>query len=765
MANSKYRKVAFVSSFLPRRCGIAVFCNDLIRNISHCAGPNFEPLVAAMVTNSEQRYSEPVMFEIRRSVKNDYHCAADYLNFSHVDVVSVQHEFGLFGGDGGSHLNLLLQQLHAPIITTLHTVLEAPEECCRRSMIELCELSDTVIVMNRRGVDMLSSIYGIDAKKIQFIPHGIPDLPFVDSSYYKHKFRIEGRKTILTFGLLSRNKGIEHMLKAMPSIVEADPTVLYIILGATHPEILRHDGEEYRFELQRLVEELNLQSHVMFYNQFVSDEKLGHFLCAADLYVTPYRAAEQLTSGTLAFAVGAGKAVVSTPYWAAEDLLSEGRGTLVPFNDPSALSAAVISILTNDQVFFRLRRRAYDFSRSMIWPQIGQEYWKLLSRNGLQTVRPKTLAVKDSVLPAEIPEPSLEHVRRLTDDTGLLQHATFTLANRDHGYCTDDNARAVVAMTHYYAQYPDSEALRLLNTYLSFVYHAQQPDGTFYNFMSYDRHWLQKEPDHDGLCRVLWALGTAIGQPVRPEMIPILKEMFDRSVTLINQQSPRSRAYAIFGMRQYLKQFPGASDIKRYLHTAADFLLGLLDHAQDDWMWFEDVLCYDNASLPHALFEAYLVTENEPYLNAAVKTCDFLLKHTYCDDHFSFIGCNGWFTRGQPAARFDQQPLDAMETVRMLKTAFEATGNPLYKKLQKKAFNWFLGENDLSIPLYDFRTRGCCDGLMQNGVNQNQGAESTLSFMLALLTILEGHNAPRQRLLLKETQKLVTVITPAAESQ
>lgn len=739
MSNSSYRKIAFISSYPPRRCGIAVFCSDLIRNIAACAGDDFDPLVVAMVNDSELRCSEPVMFETRRNVRNDYLSAADFINFSHVDMVSVQHEYGLFGGEDGAHLTALLEHVNTPVVTTMHTILQDPAPSCLRATVELCDLSETVIVMNRRGEKMLSDVYGVDPGKIRFIPHGIPDLPFVDSSYYKHKFGIEDRRTILTFGLLSRNKGIETMLRAMPAIVKADPGVLYIVLGATHPEILRQHGEEYRFELQRLVDELNLQSHVMFYNQFVSDEKLGHFLCAADIYVTPYQNPEQITSGTLAFAVGAGKAVVSTPYWAAEDLLSDGRGKLVPFDDPEALSQTITGILKNEKLFFNLRRRAYDFSRSMVWPQVGRQYWKLFSRKKRFVSRPVSLpAPQTAALQHQMPEPSLDHLIRITDDTGLLQHASFTLANRTHGYCTDDNARGVVAMTQYYAQYPDPQALRLLNIYLSFVCHAQQPDGTFYNLMAYDRRWLDNEPDHDGLGRSLWAIGTVIARPPQPQMVPILKDRFDRSVPHVSRLSPRSRAYAIFGMSQYLRRFPGASEIKRCLHTAAEFLLERLSGATDDWMWFEDILCYDNASLPHALFEAWLVTRHEPYLQAAVKTCDFLLRHTWCGDRFSFIGCNGWFCRGQTPARFDQQPLDAMETVRMLRTAFAATSDPRYAMLQKKAFNWFLGENDLSVPLYDFRTGGCCDGLTPGGVNLNQGAESTLSFLMALLAILES---------------------------
>jgi glycosyltransferase involved in cell wall biosynthesis len=737
------RKVAFISSHLPRRCGIATFCHDLITNVAAAAGGAFEPLVVAMVSRHEHQYGDPVKFEVRRNVKNDYICAADYLNFSHIDRVSVQHEFGLFGGDAGSYLNLLLKRVDAPIVTTLHTVLNEPTPAQRQSAIDVCGVSDQVVVMNERGVAMLEDIYGVDPDKIHLIPHGIPDLPFVDSSYYKHKFGIEGRTTILTFGLLSRNKGIEHMLKALPAIVQADPSVLYIVLGATHPDVLRHDGEEYRFELQRIVEELGLQDNVMFYNQFVSEERLGHFLCAADIYVTPYQNREQLTSGTLAFAVGTGKAVVSTPYWAAEELLSDGRGKLVPFNDPKALGQAIIDIIGSPQTLSGLRRCAYDYGRTMTWPIIGQRYWSLLSQTpATARTLTKTFGPKgQGASLQDIPEPSLEHLANLTDDTGLMQHAQFMLPDRNHGYCTDDNTRAVVAMVKYTRQYADPDSLKLFNRYLSFTCHAQRPDGTFRNFMGYDRRWLEPEPLHDGLGRALWAFGAVLGHPPLPELIPIIKDFFDRSARHIPHLSPRGKAYAIFGMREYLTQFPGASDIKRQMTIAADDLAGLYEAASDpDWQWFEPILCYDNAVLPHALFEAYLAMGRETYLDVATKTCDFLLDNTFTGDHFSFIGSNGWYIRNQRRAQFAQQPLEAVSTGMMCRAAYEATNNPNFLTLQKKAFDWFLGDNDLSVPLYDFRTKGCGDGLERNAANVNQGAESMLAYLLSLLNIIESYS-------------------------
>jgi glycosyltransferase involved in cell wall biosynthesis len=719
----------------------------LIHHVGGCAGTSFDPLVVAMVSSHEHQYSSPVKFEIRKNVKNDYLCAADYLNFSHVDVIAVQHEFGLFGGDAGAYLNFLLKRADAPVVTTLHTILNDPSPDYRQAMMDVCNLSSQIIVMNTRGISMLKDIYTIDPGKIRLIPHGIPDLPFVDSSYYKHKFGIEGRKTILTFGLLSRNKGIEHMLKALPAIVEADPSVLYMVLGATHPDVLRHDGEEYRFELQRIVDELGLHDTVMFYNQFVSDERLHHFLCAADLYVTPYQNPEQLTSGTLAFAVGTGKAVISTPYWAAQELLDDGRGKLVPFNDPKALSDGIIAILKEESVLNRYRRLAYDYGRTRTWSKVGQQYWDLFSTMEFPPMAPtKTFARPvDSISLPDMPEPVLAHLRSMTDDTGLFQHAKFMLPDRNHGYCTDDNTRAVLAVVKHYRQYSDPESLDLLNIYLSFVCHAQRSDGTFHNFMTYDRQWIDPEPAHDALGRALWAFGAIIEHPPYKELVPIIKELFDRALPHIPTLSARGRAYAVFGMRSYLRQFPGASDVKWHMLQAADFLAHLyVQYADAQWNWFEDTLAYDNAVLPHALFEAYLTTANETFLEIATKTCDFLLEATFTGESFSFVGCNGWYPKGGVKAPFDQQPLEAASTAMMLRGAYEATDNPNYLKMQKKAFGWFLGENDLSIPLYDFRTKGCSDGLEKNGVNLNQGAESMLSFLLALLTLIESYGPTRE---------------------
>jgi glycosyltransferase involved in cell wall biosynthesis len=741
MAQSTAKKVVFISSFPPRKCGIATFTSDLIASTAAAAKGDFEPLVLAL-QSGDHKYADPVKFEIRENVESDYICAADYINFSHVDVVSVQHEFGLFGGDAGSYLSLLLNRLKAPILTTLHTILDEPAPAYYKSLVDVCRASYRVITMNERGVEMLRDIYGIPGKKVKLIPHGIPDLPFVDSNYYKHKFGLEDRRTILTFGLLNKNKGIEMMLQALPEIVAAEPSVIYIVLGMTHPNVLKYEGESYRFGLQRMVKELNLQEHVIFHNRFVNDKELHNFLCAADVYVTPYVSEKQLTSGTLSFAVGTGKAVVSTPYWAATELLNDGRGRLVPFGDSKQMANAIIDILQNDSRFYSLRRQAYEYGRSRTWPKIGETYWALFSARRLPVRIPARtkLSAAETISNIEVPEPSLDHLKKLTDDTGLYQHAKFTIPNRAHGYCTDDNARAVIVMAKYYSQYSEPQALKLLDTYLSFVIHSQNEDGTIRNFMNFDRTWCENEPAHDAFGRVLWAFGTLMAKPPTPAYLSMAKDCFDISVGHVQRQLPKGMAYSILGMSDYLKQFPGASDIKRQLELTADGLVTQYEGSHyPDWQWFEEILTYDSAVLPHALFVAASTLGERKYREVAEKTCEFLLSDIFNGQHFSFVGCQGWHKRGGTRAAFDQQPIEAVGTVLMLRAAYDCTQDGRFLALQRKAFDWFLGQNDLRIPVYDFRTKGCNDGLTPDGVNTNQGAESTLSFLLSLLAIVESY--------------------------
>jgi len=739
-------KIAFISSWLPRRCGIATFTSDLVAHAGRAAAGRMSPLVIAMESSKTLHYGDEVNLVVHKDQKKDYIAAADYINFNGVQLVSLQHEFGLFGGDDGAYITLLMERLGMPVVTTLHTILQHPSPHQREVVRDIAETSTKVVVMSRRGVSMLREIYDIEPQKIAFVPHGLPALSFSEPDPYKKELGFQDRKIILTFGLLSRNKGIEWAIRALPDVVRDHPEVLYLVLGATHPEVKKVDGEEYRLFLQRLVKDLDLDEHVVFINRFVSDAELHRYLNAADYYLTPYLSREQITSGTLAYAVGLGKAVISTPYWYAEELLADGRGVLVPFRDADAIAKALIKLLDDPKGCEKMRRRAFEFGRAMTWPKVGAEDWRLfLSQlpERIVPLRSGESVAKMRITVTDLPELRLDHFLRLTDDTGIMQHALFTVPNRRHGYCTDDNARAMEAMVRLYRQRKDSAALRLFDIYLAFLLHARKEDGTYHNFMSFERKFLPPVRAEDATARVVQALGALIAWPPRASLVPLVRILFKEAVAA-DAFSLRGRAYEILGIADYLQKFPQDAGMLREMERAADALMQAFHTAaKDEWRWFEPALTYDNGVLPHALYTAARVLKKKAYGEVAEETCRFLIDATFEDGHFSFVGCKGWYPRGGEKARFDQQPIDAAAMVRLLHAAFEATGDSRYLELRRRAFNWFLGENDVRAPLIDFVSRGCFDGLTRDGVNANQGAESLISYTLALINIEETHMRKR----------------------
>jgi len=736
--NKKVKRIAVISSFPPRKCGIATFTCDLISSIEAQGEGEIEIFGIAMRSDDETEFNDPVKFEIRRNVRSDYFNAAEYINCSHVDLVVLEHEFGLFGGNGGKLINVLLRKLSAPIVTTLHTVIEESGTAMGRVLTELCELSWKIVVMNMRGVSMLEDIYGVSSKKIELIPHGIPEMEYVESESFKFRLGLENRKTILTFGLLGRSKGIEVMLKALSKISSRYPEVLYLVVGATHPEVLKWEGEAYRFGLYRLARELGVAANVSFQNRFCSDSELEDFLYAADVYVTPYPNAKQLTSGTLARAMGAGKAIVSTPYWAAQELLAKGRGRITDFDNSDQIASAILELFSNEALYNNMRRRAYQYGLLMTWPKVGAAYLKLFAMR-----RPEVVAVsasaQEGMLVSELPAVSIAHMRRLTDDTGILQHTKYIIPQREFGYCTDDNARAMVVMCKFHNLFGGLEALDMLNRYISFCQGAQDNDGLVRNFMTYDRKWCDVV-SHDALGRMLWGFGSIIASPPDEKYVPVVKEIFDKSVKHVASQSLRGKAYAIIGMAHYLAQFAGASEIKRTMNQACSELFTMYEeHSCEKWDWYEDALTYDNAIVPCAMLTAGKSLGEERFAKAGIKMCDFLISQTWNGNNFSFVGNNGWLLKNGKKASFDQQPLEAAASVLMLKSAYDVSSQACYLSLSRKAFDWFLGANDLGIAVYDFKTNGCCDALEQNGVNINQGAESTLSFLMALLATTESN--------------------------
>jgi glycosyltransferase involved in cell wall biosynthesis len=743
-------RIYFVSSYVPRRCGIATFTHDLASAIAEereeKLGADRSVRVVAITNRPEgYPYGPEVQFEIREQYKSDYRDAADYLNVSPAEVVCIQHEFGIFGGEFGSHLLALLGNLKKPAVTTLHTVLRQPFDAQQKKTLqEICALSTLVVVMARKAVEILREVYGVPEEKIVLIPHGAPDVPFLDPSYYKDQFQLEGRRVILTFGLLSPNKGIEHAIRALPRVVEEYPDVSYVVLGATHPEVKKQFGEEYRLSLVRQVEKLGLEEHVIFRNQFVSLEELLRFLIASDIYVTPYLSREQIVSGTLTYALAAGKAIISTPYYYAEEVLAGDRGILVPFADADALAEAMIGLLRDEARRNRLRKAAYQYGRQMIWREVARQYLVVLGQAvelyGRQAAR---LLIRGKALPnPTLPDINLQHLRLLTDDTGILQHATYTVPDRSHGYCTDDNGRAAVVATMNWRLRRDPEILPLLSRYLSFLHHAFNPEAKrFRNFLSFDRTWLEEVGSEDSHGRALQALGYVVAFAPTGSILAFGTRLFDEALeSSLRFTSPRAMAFSALGAGYVLMRFPGARNARAAASELCSRLLALLQQvATPDWYWFEEVLAYDNARLPQALLLVGRLLHEPSWIEEGLKALEWLfsVETNAVTGFLSPVGSNGWYRKGGQKAQFDQQPVEVASLAEAAYEAYRLTEDKRWFERIRLAFRWFLGDNDVNEMLYDFATGGCRDGLQPAGVNQNQGAESTLAWLTVLHLIHE----------------------------
>ena len=735
------RKVAVIGNYLPRQCGIATYTTDLCTAIAENYPATHVFALAMNDTAEGYDYPERVRFNLAQHDIGAYRRAASFVNLANADLVCVQHEYGIFGGSSGSHLLALLRDLRVPIVTTLHTILRDPEPQQRSVLSELAKLSDRLVVMSERGATFLREIYGVPGEKIDVIPHGIPDVPFLDPSFHKDQLGTEGKIVLLTFGLLSRNKGIEHVIAAMPAILKQHPEVVYIVLGATHPHVRQHEGEQYRSMLQRMARELGVEEQVMFYDQFVELDELMQFIGATDIYITPYLNPAQIVSGTLAYTVGAGKAVISTPYWYAEEMLAGGRGMLVPFGDPAAIAERVLDLLDNEAERHAMRKRAYLLGREMTWARVAERYMETFRRTRDEHHRSSRMLRTATWLherAIDLPPQRLDHLRRMTDDTGMLQHAVLSVPNYNEGYTTDDNARALIAAV-LLDELGTPEAEPLASRYMAFLWHAFNPaQGRFRNFMSYNRCWQEEVGSEDSHARALWALGTVLGRSYNQQLLGVAGMLFERAFpAALSFEHPRPWAFALRGFREYLRHFGGDRAARAVCQTLAVRLLALYRAGRaDGWHWFEDRLTYDNAVLPHALLLGGEVLGRKDMSDAGLEALSWLASLQRAEDgHFTPIGCHGFYQRGSTPARFDQQPLEANAMVMAALDAQRITGDERWLAEARRAFDWFLGRNDLRLSLYDPTTGGCCDGLEVDRVNQNQGAESTLAFMLALLAL------------------------------
>lgn len=746
MTDQHESKVAILGNYPPRQCGIATFTSDLRRalNGSETGWPC--PVVTVTDPGNSYPYPPEVRFEIPEPDAASYLRAADFLNLSQADVLCLQHEFGIFGGPAGSHILPLLRRARMPTVTTLHTVLENPSPDQKRALDEIVEYSTRLVVMTGKGAELLREVHGVPTEKISVIPHGIPDIPFVDPNFHKDHFGVAGRRVLLTFGLLSPGKGIEYAIRALPRIAKEHPDVVYIVLGATHPNLVRQSGETYRRSLETLARELGVENQVMFVNRYVDAAELCEFIGAADVYLTPYLNESQITSGTLAYCFGAGKAVVSTPYWHAVELLDGGRGVLVPFRDSGAIADAVLGIFAHEATRHAMRKQAYLMGREMVWREVGRTYRRVFeeARGDFQSgVR---LSTPRRTVAAKLPPWRFEHLMRMSDSTGVLQHANHIVPWFEHGYCTDDNARALMLTVLLEESCEETREIRQLQTTTAaFLQHAFAGElGLFRNFLSFDRRWLEETGSEDSHGRAVWALGAVVGRTRREALRAWAAALMERALpALTSFTSPRAWAFSLLGLHEYFRSFHGDLLANRLRGDLAGRLLALFQkNAGDDWPWCEDIVAYDNARLPQALILAGRYTDNEEMKATGLRALRWLMDHQTADSgDFRPVGSNGFWRRGSEPARHDQQPLEATACVSACIEAFHATGDADWKVRAERAFEWFLGANDLGLPLLDAATGGCHDGLHDNRVNRNQGAESTLSLLIALAEMRALANA------------------------
>lgn len=741
-------RIALIGNHLPRRCGIATFTHDLHSAIA-ATSPHLATSVIAM-NDTGQTYDYPpaVSLSVRDGVVGDYQRAAAFLNTSRTQVVSLQHEYGIFGGEAGGHIVELMSRLEMPVVTTLHTVLPVPTAAQARVMRRITSISARLVVMSEKGRALLQGAYGVRPDKIDVIAHGIPDYPFVEPMKAKAKLGFNDRAVILTFGLLSPSKGLEAVIDAMPAIIAACPTAVYVVLGATHPNLVRDEGEAYRDGLVARVSALGLADHVVFLDQFVDLPTLLDFISMCDVYVTPYLNEVQMTSGTLAYSFGLGKAVVSTPYWHARELLAGGLGVLVPFGDSAAISSEIAGLLRNDVRRHAMRKRAYAASRAMTWPQVAKRYVATFEtaidqrRSILSVARTAHKTRADALA---LPEIRSEHLLSMCDSTGLMQHAVHSVPDRSHGYCVDDNARALLLA----ATLADGDAPGIpdivTNRFAAFVQHAWNPDNRrFRNFMSYDRRWLEDTGSEDSHARTLWALAAcAKSDPTEPRA-RWADALFRAALAPVDGfSSPRSWAFVLLALDIHCRRCSDDSAADRLRRVLADRLMTLFAaNVRKDWVWFESILAYDNARLPEALIRTGADTHTPAYTAAGLQALRWLMDLQVAPAaHFRPVGSHSFGRAHALPEAFDQQPVEAAAAVSACLAAAQIDVGGDWAASALGAFDWFLGDNDLKTSLVDLRTGGCMDGLHPDRPNRNMGAESVLSYLLSLAALRVSQRA------------------------
>ncbi|MGD8414037.1 MAG: glycosyltransferase family 4 protein [Candidatus Latescibacterota bacterium] len=727
------RGIAFLASYMPRACGIATFTKDLSDAVARQASRH-QPVIVAAMNDVEEGYNYPerVKFEVRQDYQIDYSRAADFLNFSGIGALSLQHEYGIFGGEWGSNILTLLRDLRRPVVVTCHTVLQNPDPVQKEVFTEIAARANKVVAMSQKAYGFLEDVYGVERDKIAIIPHGIHDVPFVDPNYYKDKFGVEGRRVLLTFGLLSRNKGIEHMIEALPRIVEKHPKTTYLVLGATHPAVVREEGESYRLGLQRRVRELGMEEHVLFHPRFVELDELLEYIGATDIFIAPYLNLDQITSGALSYATGAGKAVVSTPFWHAEELLADGRGRLVPPADSKALADEVLALLDDEVALNSMRKRAYTYCRGMVWSAVARNYMDLFDEVAGSV--PRTVAVATAkrrpIAPTNLPAPKLDHLLRMSDDTGPAHHARYTVPVWSHGYRMDDAAGVLVAAVKYFDILGDPDAQRLSEVCTALLQTLIGDGRNVAAALDYARHPKGQATETD-IAKALWALGYVAHRSPTSLAEPAI-EMFQQLMNAAQFAEGRSAAYAVLGAANYLVRFPGAFQIKRFLSRQADTVIRFCSESgggdgppvHTDW-----IERWRHADWPMAAQATTLAADRlgDDRLREIARTLIAQAREVTSDGTV--------FVRPGPNPSGEETPLTAAVYIEALGAMYLITGEKELGHSIRAAADWFLGANKLGEPLYDFSTGGCHDALTASGVNRNQGTEATTWALLSFLTL------------------------------
>lgn len=736
-------KFAFIGTYPPQKCGIGTFTHNLIKSVAVNFGYTdlFPNLYVIAVSDSEQGYEYPseVSFVVNQNNQRDYVSAAKFVNYNKADVCILEHEFGIFGGESGVYILSLISRIEIPLIVTFHTVVKEPTHIQKVIVQELSNKAYKVIVMSKKAVKFLLDIYHIPEDKIEVIEHGVPVGKVFHRDSAREKFNFNNKTALFTFGLLSRNKGIETVIKALPKVVKKHKNILYIVLGNTHPKVLSKYGEEYREYLLRLVKEYGLEDYVYFYKNFVPEELLMEYLYAADIYITPYLNEAQITSGTLSYAVGAGNAVISTPYWHAQELLADGRGVLFDFNNHEQLGDILLDLLDNSHKIEQLREAAIEYGHKLKWPKIGAKYIRVAkyAMESFSYVQKEKRTILDPYL---LPDFTLAHIKRLTDDTGIVQHAKYGIPNLKEGYCLDDNARALLmtAMAQYKNKTDDT--FNLMPIYLSYIHYMQNDDGSFRNFLSFSRNYLDEVGSEDSYGRTIWALGYLIYSFPKDSYHEVGLDIFKKSITFFKQlKHLRGIANTIIGISYYLKKFPDDDIVKDNMYELTNRLINIYkENKFDEWNWFEDILTYDNAIVPLAVFHATEIFKDKTFLKVAIESLEFLERATMKKRYLKPIGNKGWYRKGEKCAYFGQQSVDVMGMVLVYFKAYEVTKEKKYLDKMFISYMWYLGKNVLGLPVYDYESGGCNDGLEEYGLNKNQGAESTLAYLISHLTVLNA---------------------------